>query len=263
MLDRITPLILTYNEEANIRRLMESLSWARRVVVVDSGSSDATRAIVAGFANASCVVRPFDNHAGQWNFGLTSTGIETEWVLALDADYGLPAAFVEELKRLDPPAEVVGLRAAFRYCIEGVPLRGGLYPPVVVLFRRARARYREDGHTQRVEVDGRIESFATPLLHDDRKPLERWFWSQSKYMRIEAAKLLSTPRAELQWPDRIRKLVVVAPVLVFFYCLIARGNLLDGRRGLTYALQRAAAEAILSLYLVEAAMRRHRAGEGS
>lgn len=256
MLDRITPLVLTYNEEANIHRLMESLSWARRVVVVDSGSSDATRAIVAGFANASCVVRPFDNHAGQWNYGLTATAIETEWVLALDADYGLPAAFIEELKRLDPPAEVAGLRAAFRYCIEGVALRGGLYPPVVVLFRRARARYRQDGHTQRVEVDGRIESFANPLLHDDRKPLAHWLWSQARYMRTESAKLMSMPFGSLDMADRLRRFIVVAPLAMFFYCYVLRGGVLEGKAGLFYALQRATAEAILSLYLVLAALER-------
>ena len=45
MLERITPLILTRNEEANLQRQLEALSWARRVVIVDSESTDATRAI--------------------------------------------------------------------------------------------------------------------------------------------------------------------------------------------------------------------------
>jgi glycosyltransferase involved in cell wall biosynthesis len=250
MLDRITPLVLTYNEEANIRRLLESLSWARRVVVVDSGSTDATRAIVAEFPNTNCVIRAFDDHTEQWNFGLAETGIESEWVLALDADYGLPPAFMDELRLLDPPADMAGLRASFRYCIDGVALRGGLYPPVVVLFRRDRARYIPDGHTQRVEIDGRIRSFSNSLLHDDRKPLEHWLWAQGRYMRLEATKLLSTPIAELGLADKIRRLLVVAPILVFFYCLLVKGNILDGRRGLLYALQRAIAEAILSMMLL-------------
>lgn len=259
MLDRITPLILTYNEEANIRRLLESLSWARRVVVVDSGSSDATRAIVAEFPNANCVVRPFDNHAGQWNFGLTETGIETEWVLALDADYGMPAAFIEELMRLDPPPDVAGLRVCFSYCIEGVPLRGGLYPPVTVLFRYKGARYLQDGHTQRVQLTGKIDSLTQPLLHDDRKPLDRWFASQLKYMQQEADMLIAAPFSELRFPDQIRRLLVVAPVLVFFYCLFVKGNVLDGRRGIFYAMQRTVAEVILSAHLVEARLRQARA----
>lgn len=252
MLDRITPLILAYNEEANIGRLLTSLAWAGRVVVVDSGSTDGTRAIASGFVNTAVIVRRFDEHARQWNFGLTETGIETDWVLALDADYGLPPDFAEELTRLDPATNVDGYRARFRYCVEGVPLKGALYPPVTVLFRRQNARFAQDGHTHRVQLPGRIGTIASPLLHDDRKPLERWFASQLKYMKLEAVKLSATPMSELLWPDRIRKLLVIAPIAAFFYCMIVKGNLQDGRRGLMYASQRAVAEIILSAYLLEA-----------
>lgn len=255
MLDRITPLVLTYNEEANIRRLLQSLSWARRVFVIDSGSTDATREIIGEFPNATFVGRPFDSHAAQWNFGLSETGIATDWVLALDADYGLPAEFLEELEVLNPPEHVAGYSASFRYCIEGVPLRGGLYPPVTVLFRRAGARYVQDGHTQRISVNGAVRRLRSFLLHDDRKPLEHWLRSQARYMRLEADKLLATPVAELVLADKLRRLVVVAPALVFFYCLLFKGNILDGRRGVLYALQRATAEAILSMYLVAGALK--------
>lgn len=251
MLERITPLVLTRDEEANLRRLLASLAWARRVVVVDSKSTDGTRAIAEGFANVHFVVRPFDELARQWNFGLEETGIDTDWVLALDADYGIPAGFVEELARLEPPDDVDGYRARFRYCIEGVPLRGGLYPPVTVLFRRARGRFEQDGHAHRIRVPGRVQELATLLLHDDRKPLARWFDSQVKYMALEARKLRATPAAQLGWTDRVRKLVVVAPAAAFLYCLFVKGNLLDGRPGLMYALQRATAEAILSILLLD------------
>ena len=69
-LDDITPLILTHNEEANIDRALRSVSWAKRVVVVDSGSADATAEIVAEHDNAEFISRAFDHHAAQWNFGL-------------------------------------------------------------------------------------------------------------------------------------------------------------------------------------------------
>ena len=173
----------------------------------------------------------------------------------------LSAAFIEELGGVDAPADVDGYRARFRYCIEGVPLRGTLYLPVTVLFRRQRARYTQDGHAQRVQLSGAVRQLTTPLLHDDRKPLARWFDSQMKYMEQEAIKLRTTPFAGLGWPDRVRKLVVVAPVAAFLYCMLVKGNLFDGRRGLMYALQRATAEAMLSLYLVEAALRLRRTDE--
>ncbi|MCC6212368.1 MAG: glycosyltransferase family 2 protein, partial [Burkholderiales bacterium] len=178
MLDRITPLILTRNEAPNIGRLLDCLVWARRIVVVDSHSDDATEEIARRRAGVEVFKRRFDTHSEQWNFGLRETGIDTEWVLALDADYVPTPAFVAELRGLAPAQDVDGFQARFRYCIDGQPLRGGLYPPVTVLFRRSGAHFEQDGHTQRVQLAGRVKALAQPLLHDDRKPLSRWFSSQ-------------------------------------------------------------------------------------
>jgi glycosyltransferase involved in cell wall biosynthesis len=69
-LDLITPLILTYNEAPNIDRTLRPLSWAKEVIVIDSGSTDETLAICKKFQNVRIVIRPFDNHTAQWNFGL-------------------------------------------------------------------------------------------------------------------------------------------------------------------------------------------------
>jgi len=256
VLERITPLVLTFDEAANIERTLSALRWARRVVVLDSGSTDGTQAIVAKFPNAVLYTRPFDTQASQWNFGLRETGIDTEWILALDADYFVPPQFAAELEKLEPPSGVGGYRAAFEYCVDGQPLRCGLYPPVTVLFRRSGARYAQEGHTQRIQVAGSVEKLSSRLLHDDRKPLERWFRSQIGYMRQEAEHLLSTPLATLGVADRIRLWVLVAPALVFVYCLFVKGGLLDGRRGVFYAMQRAVAEIVLSAFLVEAMMDR-------
>lgn len=257
-LDQITPLVLTRNEAPNIRETLARLAWAREVVVVDSLSTDATCALVAEFSNARVVERSFDNHAGQWNFGLHATGIGTPWLLALDADYRLPSELVEELAGLRPGADVGGYRARFRYCIDGVPLRGAAYPPVTVLFRREGAHYTQDGHTQRVSVPGHVLELRTPILHDDRKPLADWIASQERYMRLEAAKLARSDFASLGWADKVRCLRVVAPFAMLFYCLFVKGALLDGRAGLFYALQRAFAETMLSMYLLQADLARKR-----
>jgi len=256
MLDRITPLILTFNEAPNIGRTLERLSWARDIVVVDSGSTDATREILRRYPRVRVFERPFTKHAEQWNFGLGATGISTDWVLALDADYILSEAFVEGIAALNPGADTDGYRATFTYCIEGKPLRGAAYPPVVVLFRRAGAIYVQDGHTQRIQVQGRVLQLIGPVYHDDRKPLAHWLSAQASYMRFEAEKLHATTFGDLGFVDRLRCFVVIAPLAMFFYCLVMRGGLLDGRAGLFYALQRATAEIILSLYLIEGGLGR-------
>lgn len=262
MLDRVTPLILTYNEAANIERVLRALSWARDIVVVDSQSSDATRAILAQHANVRVFERPFTTHEQQWNFALEQTEIQTEWVLALDADYVLSDELVEELTTLCPDNQVRAYRASFTYCIEGKPLRAAAYPPVVVLFRRAGARFAQDGHTQRIRTQGAIAALHGRILHDDRKPLAHWLAAQARYMELEAAKLLGTRFSALSVPDKIRRFVLVAPPLMFFYCLLFRGNILDGRVGLIYSLQRAIAEAILSICLLSASLRRQTTARG-
>jgi glycosyltransferase involved in cell wall biosynthesis len=255
LLEQITPLVLTYNEAPNIGRVLDRLAWAARVVVLDSFSNDETESIAKGYPNVAFVRRAFDCHANQWNFGLRETGIDTEWVLALDADYVLPEGFLEELRRLGPPAGVAGYRAGFRYCIEGVPLRGTVYTPVTVLFRKERAEYWQDGHTQRLRVDGEVSRLSAAIHHDDRKSLDRWFRAQVRYMDLEAEAILRVPLRDLDLADRLRRAVFVAPIAMFAYCLFVKGTLLDGRRGFLYACQRAIAELILSLLIVERLLR--------
>jgi hypothetical protein len=102
-----------------------------------------------------------------------------------------------------------------------------------------------------VVVDGQIQDLNSPILHDDRKPLSRWFRSQDNYTALEAKKLLAEPREKLSWTDQIRRLRIVAPVAMLFYCLIVRRGIFDGWAGFDYAFQRMIAEAMLSVQLLE------------
>lgn len=247
----ITPLILTFNEAPNLARTLSRLSWADDIVVVDSLSTDATAAIAAEHPRVRLVPHPFTSLAEQWNFGLEQTGITTDWVLALDADYYLTDALIEELQSLAPEPDVAGYRATFKYCINGQPLRGAAYPPVNVLFRRSLTHVEQDGHAQRARIRGPVRPLVGQILHDDRKSLTHWLSAQAGYMRLEVEKLSTRSPADLALLDRLRKLVVVAPLVMFVYCYVLRGGILDGKRGFYYALQRAAAELILSLFLVD------------
>jgi hypothetical protein len=120
-----------------------------------------------------------------------------------------------------------------------------------VLYRKAGASYAQDGHTHRLVIEGPIENLRAPLLHDDRKSLSRWLEAQSRYTKLEAEKLLLVRPDDLSWTDRVRRWRVVAPAAMLFYCLIFRGGILDGWAGFYYAFQRALAELMLSLYLLD------------
>src|SRR5262249_1518743 len=102
MLNYITPVLLTYNEAANIGRTLSHLTWAKDIVVVDSGSTDGTLAIIAQVPQVRVFSRTFDTHGNQWDYAVRQTAIATPWILRLDADYQVSDALIEELRHLDP-----------------------------------------------------------------------------------------------------------------------------------------------------------------
>ena len=254
MLKDITPLVITYNEAENIASTLDRLTWARRIVVVDSGSTDQTLEIIRSYPQAEVIHRPFDDFASQCNFGISQ--VASAWVLSLDADYGLSEALVNELRNLRPDASIAGYRARFVYRIFGRPLRGTLYPPRTVLYRKGKASYRNEGHGHRVVVAGEIVPLSGVIFHDDRKPLAHWIFSQQRYACREAEYLLASDPRALGRTDRIRLAAWPAPVAVFVYTLIFKGCLLDGWQGWYYALQRLLAETMIALEIIDRRLRR-------
>jgi glycosyltransferase involved in cell wall biosynthesis len=249
MLD-ITPLVITYNEAPNIGRTLDKLSgWAKRIVVVDSGSTDGTLEIVRACSQVDLFHREFTDFASQCNFGLER--IASQWVLSLDADYELSDHLVSELQTLSADEQITGFRARFIYRIHGLSLRGTLYPPRVVLYRKTGGRYRNEGHGHRVEVTGTVLDLKGVIYHDDRKKLSRWFSSQQRYARDEARFLLDQPKTRLTRVDRLRLMAWPAPVLIFAYTLFVKGCVLDGWAGWHYVLQRLCFELILALEIVD------------
>ena len=253
LLDLITPLILAFNEAPNIVRSLAKLRWAKQIIVIDSGSTDATLSLLSAYSQVRIIYRPFDSFARQCNFGLSQ--IKTPWVLSLDADYVLSDGFVDEVKALSNNETICAYRTQFRYCIKGHPLRSTLYPPRTVLFRRNKAYYYDSGHGHRVEIAGTIVNLKSKIYHDDRKPLNRWLDSQRTYAQQEADHLLALDSVGRSWPDRLRLAIWPAAPAVFLYTLLIKCCVLDGWPGWYYALQRTYAELILSLELLERRLR--------
>jgi glycosyltransferase involved in cell wall biosynthesis len=249
LIEAITPLIITFNEAPNIARTLNKLVWARRIVVVDSGSKDGTLDVLARYPQVALFKRVFDSFADQCNFGLAQ--VESEWVLSLDADYEMSDRLVEELSNLRELEGVVGYRASFVYRIHGRPLRGSLYPPRIVLYRVKNARYANVGHGHNVNVSGHVRALSGVIYHDDRKPLSRWLTSQQSYARLETDYLLNADAGVLSASDRLRRMAWPAPIGVFFYVLVVKGCLFDGWPGWFYAVQRLVAECMIALELID------------
>jgi glycosyltransferase involved in cell wall biosynthesis len=254
LIEAITPLILTFDEAPNIARTLDKLAWARRIIVVDSGSTDGTLDILARYPHVALFKRAFDSFADQCNFGLAQ--VETEWVLSLDADYEMSDLLVAELSNLREMEGVAGYCASFVYRIHGRPLRGTLYPPRIVLYRVKNARYANEGHGHKVTVSGDVRALSGVIYHDDRKPLSRWFASQQSYAQLEADYLLKADTGVLSASDRLRRMAWPAPIVVFFYVLVVKRCLLDGWPGWFYALQRMLAECMIALEVIDRRLRR-------
>jgi hypothetical protein len=249
-LDHITPIITTLDEEANIARTLRPLEWAREVIVVDSDSTDSTCAIASAFPNVRIVCRPFISHAEQWAFAVAKAGVRTEWVLTLDADYVLTTAGTSEIQSLDPSSAVAGYSCRFQYWALGRPLRGSLYPPRIVLARKDCVRFHQDGHAHRLTVGGEVRSLRSPMIHDDRKPTATWLANQWRYAQLEATKLLGPRTRRSRLIDALRRLGLSSP-LAFLRAWLGGGGWLDGRAGFYYAVQRAVAEGVIALAILE------------
>jgi len=244
-IDDLSAVILTYNEEENIERVLLKLKWLKKVYVVDSYSTDKTHELCLNHSNVTYLTRKFDNHASQWNYGLEF--VTTPWVLTLDADYVLDDDWEEEWRKLD--AQHQGYLVSFRYIINDRPLSSALYPSKVVLFQKEHGTFIQDGHTQRLLLKGTVGRFPAKISHDDRKKLVRWLSNQVKYADLESDKILSN--TQLTKIDKIRKTAWLMPILIVPYCLIIIGLLFDGKRGWIYTLQRLVAETLISLMILE------------
>jgi hypothetical protein len=204
---------------------------------------------VAKYPQVRVLQRPFDHFAEQLNFGLSH--VRTEWVLTMDADYVVSDALGVELQTKLPTLDKDGYRIRFRYCIAGMPLRGSIYPDRIALFRTSRGHFEQDGHAQRLVLDGEVGSLRGVIYHDDRKPLSTFLKNQNWYETLEAEKLSTARDHELTILDKARRTRWLAPLLVVGYCLFWKGLIFEGKKGLFYTLQRAYTELLLSIMLLD------------
>lgn len=252
MLEHITPVLLTYNEELNIERTLSRLTWAKDIVLVDSGSTDRTVELARALPQVRIFERPFDTHGNQWRYAVEETGIQTEWLLRLDADYQVTEELVEEMSKLALGAPADAYRVRFDYAIFGKLLISSLYPSNIVLLRVGRAAVFDRGHTEKWTVSGPVIELKEKIIHDDWKSTDAWIGSQIKYMKKE---MQFTAYDKTKMTDWLRRHPPLMPILIFFYCLFGRGLILNGRAGLYYTLQRTIAETVLSLLILEKHLR--------
>jgi glycosyltransferase involved in cell wall biosynthesis len=268
---KVSVLLLTRNEEANLPRCLDALHWCDDIVVLDSGSTDGTVSL-AQSRGARVLNRPFDDFATQRNYGLDFGNLANEWVLHLDADEVVTPAFKAALESCEPPSDIDAYHVPSKLILFGTWLRySGMYPVYQVrIGRRDVLRFKQVGHGQREDLTAdRIDVFAEPYLHYSfSQGLAVWFVRHVRYAHDEASLLADTHRArEGGWsmffssdPVKRRRALKSAasaiplplrPLFRFFHVYFLRRGYRDGQSGLTYALMLAVYEAMAAVLAQE------------
>lgn len=261
----ISTLILTLNEEANLPACLAALSWCNDIVVLDSGSTDRT-VDVAKALGARVLERPFDNFAGQRNWGLVNANLHNDWVLHLDADEVVTAAFADALARLEPQRGLDAYQVPSKTIFFGKWIRhAGMWPCYQVrLGRRDVLRFVEVGHGQREDLpEDRIGVFSEPYLHFSfSRGLTDWLRRHLRYAEKEVEQMRrSRDSAESRRGRgggitasrrRAKEFVeflplTLRPFLRFAYIYFFRLGFLDGKRGFAYAFMLAVYEGMIAV----------------
>ena len=194
MLD-LTVIILTYNEEIHIRRCLENVCpIAKKVIVVDSFSTDRTLEIVQEYQNTIILQNKWINYATQFNWALTNAPIDTEWVLRLDADEYLMPELIEELKTklTSLPDDVSGIIFNRRHIFMGKWMKRGIYPVKLLrVFRYGKGMCElrlMDEHIQLIE--GRSVEFEHDFCDHNLNDLTWFCHKHVNYAIREAVDLL-------------------------------------------------------------------------
>lgn len=184
----ITTIILTKNEEKNIEGAIGSVRGiSRRVIVVDSGSSDNTCSI-AEKSGAEVFFHEWQGHAAQFNWALDNCGIDTEWVLRLDADERVSEELAEEILRVLPESEGVdGYSMRLRLYFMGRHIKhGGTHKPYFLrLFRFGKGRVENRLMDEHIRVQGVVSKLKNDLIHYDYKGLDEWLTKHIGYSNLE------------------------------------------------------------------------------
>lgn len=193
----VTAVVLTLDEEQHLPGCLDSLRMLTdRVLVFDSGSIDASRDI-AKLAGAQVVIHPFEGYAAQRNAALA--GVQTPWVLFLDADERLTPASAAELRVfLDhASSRVAAARLPRRNVFFGRELRGGGWWPdeQTRLLRRNLVSYDVPRQVHEVVLaDGDIMSLAEPIVHLNYDSWAEFFNKQRSYTHLRARQDLALGR---------------------------------------------------------------------
>lgn len=254
-------VIVTKNEERNIRKCLESVAAFDQVFVVDSSSTDATCEIARELGASVVQFHWNGKYPKKKAWSLEHLPFRHDWVLYVDADEELkPAGALEiaralELESREPhhAAFFVGYDYVFLNRI----LKHGFRTYKLILVDRNRTRFLEyddlgagslgeiEGHYQPA-VDGRVGVLKERMIHRDHDSLFHYFDRHNRYSDWEALRRNKglvglKDEADIGIRKRLKHLFAAVPckgAIAFIDSYFLRLGLLDGAAGFHYAVAR-------------------------
>jgi glycosyltransferase involved in cell wall biosynthesis len=227
--ERLSVVVITRNEEWSLGRCLASVAFADEIVVVDSESTDGTRA-VAERNGARVVVEPWRGFVEQKNLALSLA--TCPWVLSLDADEWLSPAGAAEIRRvLDAPRADAYSVARLSSLSGGFLHRTWARDRKVRLFRRDRARFAGGSVHESIRLDpgASVARLAEPLFHESYRSIADYVERMNRYTDLAAADLAAAgARVGI-----VR--LLLSPPLTFLKLYVLRLGFLDGVRGYVVA----------------------------
>ena len=230
--------IVALNEERTIAKVIEAaLPIAQEVVLVDSGSTDNTRAIAESLG-AKVVHQDWLGYAAQKNFAMDLTS--QEWILVLDADEIMTPDMVSEIKNLlssDQAKNFDGYKLPRVLFIGDTAIKhGGFYPDAQLrLVQRGKGRFNDRLVHEAIKVDGAVKVLNSHMDHYSYVDVNQYAGAMEKYARLSAQEFARSARQKGAWKtSRINELL--HPMWTFFYRYFIRQGFLDGPLGLKLTL---------------------------
>ena len=225
---KISALIITLNEAKNMASVIENLSFADEIIVVDSFSEDETLTIAKSYPNVKVYQNRFIDFTKQRNFALNKA--KFEWILFLDADERVTAALKNEI--LETVKQKYTADAYFfyrKFMFEGKPLHfsGWQTDKNIRLFRKHKAKYTEERLVHEIlKVEGKVETLKHKLIHYSYSSFSSYKKKMKSYAQLKAKELHNKGVK----PNPFH--YIIKPLYKFLYVYFIRLGFLDGKKGL-------------------------------
>ena len=226
---KISATIITYNEERNIARAIESLRCCDEIIVVDSGSNDRTVELAMNHG-ARVIENPWTGYASQKNFA--SEQAANDWILSIDADESVSEALegeIWQIKKNGPAYDGYTMPRMAQYLGKWI-LHSGWYPDRKVrLFDRRKASWVGEYVHESVRVNGRVGHLQSNILHYTCSSLSEHLRTLDRYTTLAAEQLI----AEEKHIGLTQ--LLLDPAWTFLNTYVFKRGFLDGTEGLAIA----------------------------